>query len=205
MIHITTHSIPRHLALMLVASAVLAGCADSPAVSTTSGEASPTSAAMSPSSSPTATATPEPSVLAGCVNPPSDVTTLIDAAQSEALDVLDCYGNAPVTFAARWAGGGIADCPTQPEPAWLACSAFSLQPVGNTQKVGVPTLYVAIDPAMDSLPQPGTDVQVTGHFDDALAQTCHNTSALPDSSPEPEAEVIERCRRQFVITDITEY
>ncbi len=167
------------------------------------GQSSPSS---SPSVTATATATPEPSanLPPGCVNPPRDVADLMEAQHVPGADPVACYGSTPLTVDAQWAGPGIPGCPTAPEPAWLACSPFWLQMVGETRKVGAPTLDAALDPSITSYPESGTDVRVTGHFDDPAAQTCRNTFALPDASPEPDAAVVERCRRMFVITEIVE-
>lgn len=169
------------------------------------GQATPSPSA-SDSPIPTATATPEPSptLPAGCVNPPNDILDLIDAQQSPEADPVACYGNEPLEFDAQWMNPGIPGCPMAPEPAWLTCSGWFLRPVGATGKVGVPELGIAIDPSITTFPAAGTTVRVTGHFDDPRAQTCRNTAELPDSSPEPVEDVIERCRRAFVVTEITE-
>jgi hypothetical protein len=159
------------------------------------------SAISTPSSSPTPTPQPTPSLPAYCVSEPdfADLRELM----WPTTDAVACYGDASLTFEASWAGGGVADCPTMPEPAWLACSAFSLRRLGETGKVGVPELFVAIDPESGlSLPEAGTDVRVTGHFDDAAAATCHETGSVGGESPPPAAQTVERCRRQFVVTDV---
>ena len=140
---------------------------------------------------------------AGCVTPPVDFGDMVGVQQSEIVDPVACYCAAPLTFDAQWLNPGIADCPTAPEPAWLACSGYSLRAVGETGKVGVPELFVAIDPSITAFPDAGTTVRVTGHFDDPAAQTCHDTFALPDASPEPAETVIARCERQFVVTGVT--
>jgi hypothetical protein len=90
-----------------------------------------------------------------------------------------------------------------PEPAWLACSAYSLRALGDTRKVGAAELLVAVDPA-SAFPQPevGTDVRVTGLSDDVAARTCRETEAAAGETPGPTAETIERCRRVFVLTDV---
>ena len=118
-------------------------------------------------------------------------------------DPVACYGDSPLSFDATWLGGGEADCPAAPQPAWLACSAFSLQAPGDTRKVGVPTLFVAIDPSASlSIPSgPYGQVRVTGHFDDPAAQTCHETQLGDAETLAPVTETIERCRRVFVVTE----
>ena len=139
----------------------------------------------------------------GCAGEPLDLSALIAMTQGADVQPVACYGSAPLSFEANWAGGGVADCPAAPEPAWLACSPFSLRAAGDTRKVGAPQLFVAVDPAIGTLPDSGSDVVVTGHFDDPAAQTCHETGSLPGDSPAPVAETIERCRNTFVITDVT--
>ncbi|MEX0626599.1 MAG: hypothetical protein WD402_08640 [Chloroflexota bacterium] len=165
------------------------------------GDSSPSPSITAPSPS----ATPP----AGCINPPTDITTLIDMVPTGPLDPgsdpVACYGDAPLTFDATWYGGGVADCPSAPEPAWLACSAFSLQAAGDTRKVGAPGLFVAIHPSASlSIPSgPYAQVRVTGHFDDPAAQTCRETQLGGGAtSLAPAAEMIERCRRTFVVTDV---
>ena len=108
-----------------------------------------------------------------------------------------------MTFDATWVGGGQADCPAAPEPAWLACSAFSLQALGDTRKVGSRGLFVAIHPSASlSIPsEPYAQVRVTGHFDDPAAQTCRETQLGDAETLAPATETIERCRRQFVVID----
>jgi len=164
----------------------------------------------SPSEVGTPSAVPTASLPAGCVNPPTDITTLIDLASTGPLDPagdpVACYGNAPLTFDATWVGGGVADCPAQPEPAWLACSAYSLRAVGDTRKLGGPDLFVAVDPSVSFSPSGVfSQVRVTGHFDDPAAQTCREIGSMPGESPRPAAEVIESCRRAFVITEVVPF
>jgi hypothetical protein len=147
-------------------------------------------------------------LLEGCVYPPTEITTLIDMQSTGRLDPagdpIACYRNAPLTFDATWSGGGVADCPAAPEPAWLGCSAFSLQPAGDTRKIGAPRLFVAVDPSFSlSISEPFAQVRVTGHFDDPAAQTCRETQLGGGAeSLAPAAETIERCRSTFVITDV---
>jgi hypothetical protein len=165
------------------------------------GESSTT--APSPSASPSSTP------VAGCINPPTDITTLIEMQSTGPLDPVGdpvaCYGNDPLTIDATWLGGGVADCPNAPEPAWLACSAFSLQAAGDTRKVGAPHLSVGVDPSASlSIPsEPFAQVRVTGHYDDPAAQTCHETALGGDAATlAPAAETIDRCRRTFVVTEV---
>jgi hypothetical protein len=156
-----------------------------------------------PEASPSPTIEAAASLPAGCVNPPADIADLLDQD-----DPVACYGSAPLTFAAYLPTPGVASCPIVIEPAQFSCSGpiWSLQLVGETRKVGAPTLYVVVDPAASDQAAEfaGTDVSVTGHFDDPAAQDCHEVerSAAVGGSPEPAAATIEWCRRQFVITEV---
>jgi hypothetical protein len=167
----------------------------------------PTADARTPS--PPTSPSHSPTPLADCVNPPT-VATLVDLLQSQDLstdplgDPLACYGSAPLTFDAVWRGGGEVDCPTAPEPAWLACSAYSLQAFGDTRKLA-PELFVAVPPSVRaSLPKPFSNIRVTGHFDDPAAQTCRETNQPDAQSLAPVAVIVEGCRRAFVITKVVQ-
>lgn len=190
---------PRMAAVALVTVLAVAGCRAS---------ATPTAV---PAASPSAAPSPIPTATlpADCVPQPIDINTLIalgsTGPQGPGGDPVACYGDAPLTFDATWFGGGEADCPSAPEPAWLACSPFSLQAPGDTRKVGAPQLFVAIHPsASRSIPsEPYAQIRVTGHYDDPAAKTCRETKPGGDAemTPVPETELIERCRRQFVVTE----
>ena len=166
-----------------------------------SGASPSTSAEPTVQQSPSAMASP--SLAIGCLAAPPNLEALIEFQDGTRNDAVACFGDAPLTFDASWAGGGVADCPMAPEPAWLACSAFSLRLVGETRKVGAPTLFVAVDPSTSPLPEVATDVRVTGHFDDPAAQTCHETVLGGGAeSLAPAADTIEGCRDAFVITSV---
>jgi hypothetical protein len=201
-------------ALALILGAAVAGCAGSPglsqpqaAVPSGSPQVTNPPGGPSPVAAPSPTAVPNGRLPARCVNPPTDINSLIDVVgmgpQDPGGDPVACYGDAPLTFDATWLGGGEADCPPAPEPAWLACSPFVLQAPGDTRKVGPPMLFVAIDPsARPSIAfEPYAQVRVTGHFDDPAAQTCHETQVGDAETLAPAAETIERCRREFVVTE----
>jgi hypothetical protein len=195
--------------LTLIAAAT-AGCgAGAPSTVPSPTRTAPTTDARTPS--PSTSPSPSPTPLTGCVSPPTDLTTLIHLLERTDLstdppgDPVACYGNAPLTFDATWGGGGEADCPTGPEPAWLACSPYSLRPFGDTRKLGAPELFVAVDPSVslsvlftESFPQ----IRVTGHFDDPAAQTCRETHQPDAQSLAPVAKMVEGCRRAFVITKV---
>ena len=172
-------------------------------VGCTADGASPSSGGLGASSPGTASAEATASLPVGCAGEPLDVAALIASTQADVVQPVACYGHATLTFEANWVGGGVADCPTAPEPAWLGCSAFSLRAAGDTRKVGAPQLFVAVDPAIGTMPDSGIDVVVTGHFDDSAAATCHETGSMGGESPAPASEIIERCRNTFVITEVT--
>ena len=160
---------------------------------------SPTGASTSsPSTSPSPLPTGTPA--ADCVNPPADVTSLIDVA-----DPVGCYGSAAVTLDAYLAGLGVVDCMVTVEPAWLGCPpAGSLMLVGETRKLGAPFLGVALDPAsgISWSELVGMNARVTGHFDDPAAQTCIEIGRAFGETPGPAAGAIEACRRTFVVTQV---
>jgi hypothetical protein len=136
----------------------------------------------------------------GCPDSPPDVSVLYDLP-----DPVACFGNAALTFDAHLAAAGVVDCPGEHEPPWIYCPAAGwLTPVGQTDHVGVPFLLVAVDPASGE-DLSGTfdrDVHVTGHFDDPAAQTCREIQPIPEESPRPASEMIQICRRTFVVTQV---
>ena len=202
------------IALAVVLSAAVAACATSPspsqpqaAVPSDSPQVATFPGGQSPVAAPSPTALPTASMPGDCVTPPTDINTLIDMVstgpQDPGGDPVACFGDASLSFDATWLGGGEADCPTAPQPAWLACSPFSLQAPGDTRKVGPPALFVAIHPSASlSIPsKPYAQVRVTGHFDDPAAQTCHETQLGDAATLAPVVQTIERCRRDFVVTE----
>ncbi len=143
---------------------------------------------------------PSLSPAVGCVGSPPDVAVV-----SGQTDPVACFGNAPLTFDALLDGAGAVDCPGSVEPAWLYCPDDGvLMLVGETRKLGAPFLLLVVDPTSGfSLSAYfGTNVRVTGHFDDPAAQTCRENGSFPGESPRPAAGVIESCRVTFVVTDV---
>ena len=98
---------------------------------------------------------------------------------------------------------GIVDCFSTFVPDWLTCPQGLLHEVGETGKVGVAELIVAIDPARDLAWPMNVAVRLTGHFDDPAAQTCHQAEGPTLGTPEPESDTVERCRRTFVVTQVS--
>ena len=196
-------------ALAVILASTVVACATSPApsqpraaVPSGSPQVSNPIESPNPPTASSPTAVPDASRPDTCVIPPAGINTLIHMKRPGG-DPVACYGDAPLTFDATWLGGGEADCPAAPEPAWLACSAFSLQLPGDTRKIGAPGLFVAVHPSANlSIPsEPFAQVRITGHFDDPAAETCHETQLGDAETMAPAAETIARCRRAFVVTE----
>jgi hypothetical protein len=168
------------------------------------GSASPSglpSSSQAASGSPSAVTLPSLSPALGCLDSPPDVNVLYDQ-----TDPAACFGNAPLTFDGILSAAGVVDCPGSHEPAWIYCPADgNVQALGETRKVGAPFLLVAVDPTGGvSLSQYslGTNVRITGHFDDPAAQTCREVEPIPGESPRPASEMIQVCRQTFVVTQV---
>lgn len=187
--------------VLLAVALTIAGCAMTNEPPTQSESATSSQSATSQSRAPSLE--PTASLPEACGSEALDLAALIAFTQATVVTPpVACFGDTPLTFEANWVGGGVADCPAAPEPAWLACSAFNLRAVGDTRKIGAAQLFVAVDPALTTLPDPGTDVQVTAQFDHPAAQDCHETGSMPGESPAPVAETIDLCRNYLVITDV---
>jgi hypothetical protein len=187
--------------LPIIAIALAAGCGLTEAPGAPESQAAP------------AAALPSEAVPADCVNPPPDVTTLIEQERPVA-----CYGDAELTVQAHAATlSGVMDCPGALEPAWLACGGqqvelFALQ-TGALPDVLLaakvpnrgPSMWATVHPDSGLDLHRGLDgaVTVTGHFDDPAAATCRHTAWAESLGPAPPlAEVIAGCRSRFVITQI---
>ena len=141
----------------------------------------------------------DPSPAVACVNPPPDI-----AALSAQTDPVACYGKTPLTVDAHPIAAEI-DYFVSVKPAWLGTPSVQLMLVRETRKVGAPFLIVAVDPATGASmsEHTGTNVRITGHFDDPAAQTCLETGRADAlETPDPAAVTIERCRRTFVVTQV---
>ena len=174
----------------LVVAIVLSACA--------SGASSPMPSQTQVGAPSSSESLPSLTPAIGCVDSPPDVEVL-----SAQADPAACFGDDPLTFDVNLAGGATVDCPIVVEPTWLSCPSALLQLVGETRKVGAPFLLVAFDPA-SPISAGLTNARVTGHFDDAAAQTCHETERAPaiGGTPQPVAETIALCRRTFVVTEV---
>jgi hypothetical protein len=153
----------------------------------------------------------ELAVPADCVNPPPDVTTLI-----EQDDRAACYGSDELTVETHATTLiGAVSCPGQLEPAWFGCGGpmlmlYPLEEAAGPRGVilaarGRPGdfLSAVVHPSYDIDLSHGLDTRVSarGHFDDPAARTCHYAS-WPDANPPPPHEVIHTCQSTFVITNL---
>lgn len=157
--------------------------------------------ATTPSASASLSLRPTATLPTGC-RPEPDLTELSTYIWPES-DPLACWGDSTLSFDAERIPA-IVDCFSSVEPAWLACSQVLLQEVGEAGKVGVAQLIVAIDPARNPSWPMTTAVRITGHFDDPAAETCREADRSPavGGTPEPAADIVERCRRTFVVTQV---
>jgi hypothetical protein len=156
-----------------------------------------------PEADPLLEAVPDPSGDE-CPALPGDVLeyTVVDAAA-----VVACHGDVPISFRAY-----STPCPDcwgtmegDPRPAWL------LNPSGDQlflspQPDGGWTGTAVLSPSIAG-PHPewrGAWIEVTGHFDDEAAATCHR-DPTPDEVSFWAGQVasIEQCRLTFVVTAVT--
>jgi hypothetical protein len=181
--------------LAIIAFALMAGCG-------LTGSPDETSAPPSQEQEP---------VPADCVNPPTDVSTLIKQRRAAA-----CYGSADLTVEAHATLFlGVMDCPGALEPDWLGCGGqqvelYPLDQAGELPEFLLvarspnrgPALYGVIHPDYDIDLHRGLDapVTVTGHFDDPAAATCRYTAWPEGEAHSDQPEAIEGCRSRFVIT-----
>ena len=196
------------LACALIVLVGCAGTAASPqsAVPESSPSAAPVatpSPAASPSSTPAATptATPGPS---GCVNPPPDLTTIVALDPSARLA---CFGGSTLTFTAIVAKA-ISDCGVGPrvEPPWFCLPGVFLDVPNPSATADLPPLDVYWNPTSGLKPASfvaGASVQITGHFDDPAAATCHVTAVPAGQSPPAPDQVVLACRETFIVSAVS--
>ena len=94
------------------------------------------------------------------------------------------------------------------EPFWLVSRAHSLSVTdavdADSWPVG-PFLPVAVPPDLEAefIELAGRWVRVTGHFDDAIAQTCVVTESDPNLGAVPTQEqAVQICQTSFVLTSV---
>lgn len=127
---------------------------------------------------------------------------------------LACYGDRPLTFGASY-DGPDAIIPSTVSPFWLVGFGYLLRPMGCVFECGPPTPTPHFRPFLfvhrlggtafpDGFGHPvGSDVQVTGHFDDPAAQSCRAGLLPGETAPPPAADTVLLCRTQFVVTEVT--
>ena len=143
---------------------------------------------------------------------PTTVTlqSLIGLSHRYARAGRECYGSADLQFVAfRATPEGLGGTTSyQVEPAWLDSAltfgnGLMLTNEQNEVTYSSPWLDASVPPdlheAFASLE--GQWVEVSGHFDDPAAASCHATWGDPEWTPTP-AEIIESCRNRFVLTSI---
>lgn len=128
--------------------------------------------------------------------------TVVDSA-----GLISCYGDAPITFQAFSVAcdGCFGGMEGNPEPAWLLdphTNQLYLSP--NENNSGWQTTVI-LGPALTLDPAwTGNLLELTGHFDDPAAPTCHMdlTADAVSYWTGPQA-TIDQCRQSFVVTDVT--
>lgn len=156
-----------------------------------------------PEPEPLMTAVPDPSAEE-CVPPPSDYL---------AFSVLDltavpvCFASSPITFRA-WSSEcqrceGVAG--SSAEPAWLITPTRQLYlspiPVGDPGW----SSSVVVSPSLE-MNEAWTDawIEITGHFDDPVALTCHFEPPADELQYwGGQQSIIDQCRQKFVVTGVT--
>ena len=151
--------------------------------------------------------------------PCEEEPTTAEVIERSPTDYLSCYGNAPVTVAARINDGlgplseGITEedyaCPDliavagcDLTEAWLQIPLGGLYfPLGDTEA----SIYVALPPELEArfydapLQQ---DVQLTLAMDSAEARDCRILDSRTGKNHVTRDEVVTRCRLNFVLRDI---
>lgn len=149
-----------------------------------------------------ASATGPPAVVPPC---PQGSVEVHDLLAIDATARLTCFGNRSITFVAYLPTPSDACAGTGIEPHWLrGCAVGVVVPQaapGNS--VGLPARLhpsTGLDPS--TIPADRW-VLVTGHHDDPAAATCRE---IPSAGvlAEPRAVSVLECRKQFVITEMTE-
>jgi len=118
---------------------------------------------------------------------------------------LDCYGEQTLRFVAYVRDPGAVGWtyPFGLEPAWFRGASFFVAATADLAPGTGPITALAVPPALGDLQAKhvGHWVNVTGHFDDPVAQTC-TASGEPGVAPTA-AEAVEICRSTFVVSAIT--
>ncbi|MEO8252022.1 MAG: hypothetical protein ABI578_06060 [Chloroflexota bacterium] len=142
-----------------------------------------------------------------CGPPPQ---TWLDFVTVDRALAVVCFGDTQITFRA-WSVA--CDCSTESDetyrPSWLASAGTNqlfLAPSNTTSEAGISTTSVVLDPALGVLPDPSWTprlLELTGHFDDPAAASCHWTPGINAySSFSGQHGIIDSCREQFVVTAV---
>jgi hypothetical protein len=148
---------------------------------------------------------PDPSTDA-CPILPTDFLafTVLDRAAATV-----CYAEVPITFRA-WSvncgdcGGGIG--PGDSQPAWLLSPTMNqlfMSPIEDDS--GGWSMSVVLGPSLKPDPAwSGAWLQVTGHFGDPAAATCHYEPTREDLAYwSGQHWIVDQCRQTFVVTGLT--
>ena len=122
----------------------------------------------------------------------------------------DCFGSADLELTGYLAPlGGLGGVSSGVQPTWLgewsgleSVLALKSHPLEGCDPAQGCTWLFLYAPDASVLPlSPDRWVNVTGHFDDPVAQTCRATMNEP-GFPSTDAEAIATCRSHFVVTAI---
>ncbi|MEX0709969.1 MAG: hypothetical protein WD116_02065 [Chloroflexota bacterium] len=114
---------------------------------------------------------------------------------------LTCYSSGEIILNGGWIAGHGGIVPWTGEPAWLVLPSFdrAIAPAGGGQPFYFVTAPdVSVDP---ELVGGGTEVRITGHFDDPASAECVIQAGEPLTN-QPAESVRTYCRERFVVTSI---
>jgi hypothetical protein len=148
------------------------------------------------------TAGGSPSAAVACPEETSDINSIIAMDPSARLN---CLGGRPITLPAYIPFQEHVCGDTGIEPSWLgACAEIvDLHGEANDFSADLPARMHPSTGLQAVRLKQRIWVQVTGHFDDPAALTCHQTPP-PGVVAQPAEATILDCRRQFVITELHE-
>jgi hypothetical protein len=168
---------------------------------------------------PPASAIPEPPTapLPTPADCPADPVTIEAIVGLSPYDRAACFGSRKLTFRA-WVvdpgeGYGGTCAPTTPrwlQPCvlpdwWLAADrTYNAGSEEDHHVIGAPKVLDALKSpgATGDLKGVGRWVEVTGHFDDPAAATCHTQPGPAGIGQPPLASLVLQCREQFAVTRI---
>jgi len=150
---------------------------------------------------------PPPAAPPGeCPSAPTTLAQLLDIGSAKAAS---CYGQASITvraYSSDCGGCGGAGFPGH-VPSWIAATYAPWYVSTTPTTAGSPGSRMGVWPlpsANLAPPQEGTQVEITGHFNDPISAECR---ILPGSGEgwdlEPPSIGEAGCRQAFVVTGIT--